>query len=569
MRKFFLKYIKSEEIREFLRLMSFMKKRIWLYVAMLIISSAAFTICLDIFMAVVLKGITDAAVGKNMKLLLENIRLAAILIVTTSVIAPTSIYICIKCIKKTMVEIRLRTFDHLMKLPMKYFDLNHSGNIVSRILSDTGMVEYMYFSPIFNLLISVIFGVGSIIFMFLLNWRIAVTLILLGILSVAVNAFLSKPIKGLSISMQEVKGNLTEGLINILSGSHVIKMLNLYDNLSGIFRKKNRKISSLTLDYYKKRALLESINYIISIFSFIGMITIGIFQSINNIDSLGASVACISLQSGVTNMFLGVGKFITEIKGSLAGARRVFELLDEQVEWADVRPAENDITDDNSITIKNIEFCYNEQDVLHGVTLKLGKGKFIIITGASGCGKSTLLKLIAGLYVPSSGSIYVNGRCINSYPLNQLRDIVSYVPQDAFLFNCSIVENIQLGRIDSTYDEIVEAARIADAHEFIMKMPDGYGTLVGENGSKLSGGQKQRIAIARAILKKSPIIMLDEATSALDQETERKVLLNLKEAVRGCTVLMVTHRLSNAIFADEVVSISNMNVTEVQKYEQN
>jgi ATP-binding cassette subfamily B protein len=569
MKKLFMKYISGEDLREFKRLMSFMKKRIWLYGISLITSSAVFTICLDIFMAVVLKGITDAAVGKNMQLLEENIRLAAILIVITSVLAPASIYTCIKCIKKTMVEVRLNTFDHLMKLPMKYFDQNHSGNIVSRLLNDMGMMEYVYFFPIFNLLLSVIFGTGSIILMFYLNWRISVALILLGILSVFLNNVFSKPLKGLSISMQEVKGSLTEGLINILSGSHVIKMLNIYDNLSGIFRKKNKEISSLTLDYQKKRALLESLNYIIGTLSFIGMIIIGIFQSIDNIDNLGSSIACISLQGGVTNMFLSVGRFTAEIKGSLAGAGRVFELLDEKEEQTDIVVEDNDILDGTGIAVKNLEFSYSEQEVLNGVTFSVEEGKFITVTGVSGSGKSTLLKLIAGLYIPSSGSIHINGRNINNYPLNLLREIVSYVPQDAFLFNSSIVENIRLGRSGSTFDEIVEAAGIADAHDFIMKMPDGYETLAGENGSRLSGGQKQRIAIARAILKKSPIMMLDEATSALDQETERKVLLNLKKAVKGCTVLMVTHGLSNAVYADEVISINNIKTTEVQKYEQN
>lgn len=564
MKRFFLKYIDGGELKEFIRLMSFMKKRIWLYSISLFTASAVFTICLDIFMAVVLKGITDAAVAKDMKLLEENIRLAAILIAASGIIAPASIYTCIKCIRKTMVEVRLSIFDHLMRLPMKYFDLHHSGNIVSRLLTDMGIIEHVYFFPIFNLLLSVILGVGSIIFMFFLNWRISAVLIFLGILSVFINTVFSKPLKGLGISMQEARGSLTEGLINILSGSRVIKMLNIYDNLSGIYRKKNREISSLSLDYEKKRALLEGINYIIGKLSFIGMIIVGIFQSINNVESLGASIACISLQGGVTNMFLGVGRFIAEIKGALAGAGRIFELLDEKEEWTEVRSTVKDISDDNGITVDNLGFRYHEQEVLHGVTLRIEAGRFIAITGASGSGKSTLLKLIAGLYAPASGAIYINGRHVENYPLHYLREIVSYVPQEAFLFNCSIAENIRLARSSSTFDEIVEAARVADAHEFIMKMPEGYETLAGENGYSLSGGQRQRIAIARAVLKKSPILMLDEATSALDQETERKVLFNVKEAARGRTVLMVTHRVSNTAYADEVISISDMKAAEVK-----
>jgi ABC-type bacteriocin/lantibiotic exporter with double-glycine peptidase domain len=169
-----------------------------------------------------------------------------------------------------------------------------------------------------------------------------------------------------------------------------------------------------------------------------------------------------------------------------------------------------------------------------------------------------LLKLIAGLYVPDSGSIFINKCNIGDYSLDQLRELISYVPQDSFLFNCSIAENIRLGNLDASHDEIVRVAQIADAHDFIMEMPDGYDYITGENGSKLSGGQKQRIALARALLKKTSIVLLDEATSALDQEMEKNIIVKLKEELKGRTVIMVTHRLSSGIFADNIVQLNNL-----------
>jgi len=559
MKKFFLEH---GEIDDVLRLMSFMQKRIFVYVTTLITSSAVFAICLDILMAFVLKGITNAAIGKNIELLKENIKLAAVLFIITSILAPTSIYICIKCIKKTMAEIRLKVFDHLMKLPMQYFDSNHSGNIIFKTINDTNMMENMYFFPLFNLFMSVILGVGSIIFMFVLNWKIAVLLMILGILSILINNYLSKPLRSISDSIQSTMASLVEQLINILSGSHIIKIFNIYNKMSNVFEDKNRKACLLNLELSKKRALLESSNYTIGVFSFIGMVIIAVFMSIQNVDNLGTSIACISLQGGVTNMFLGIGKFVADFRGCLAGTKRVFELLEEPEELTICSHSSMEDSDvQNGIVVKEVKFAYTYgQNVIDGLSINIDSNQFVAIVGESGSGKSTLFKLLVGFYKPTSGCIYINGKLVESYPLKCLRELVSYVPQDAFLFNCSVIDNIKMGCGPTSYEEIIEAAKIADIHEYIMKLPDGYETNVGEFGSKFSGGQKQRIAIARAVLKKSPFIILDEATSALDLETEKNVLNGLKKLTNNHTIILITHRLSNVKYVDSISVIDSKKV---------
>ena len=558
MRKLILKLKSNSEIRDFLRMMSLMKKRRALYWLTLLLSSSVFAICLDIFMAYILRDITDAAVGNNMELLQKSVWLAAIMIVLSSVLVPSSIYTCIKCIQKTMTEVRLYLFEHLTELPMKYFDSNHSGTVVSRVINDMGMMQYMYFFPIFKLLMAVILGIGSIIVMFFLNWEISIALIILGAIAVLVNTVFSKPLGEISSSIQDSMGKMTGSLIDILSGSSVIKMLRINDKLAGIFQKKNTEISNKVLLFQKRKGLLDSINYVISILSFVGIIAFGIIQSIRDINNLGAAIACISLQGGVSHMFTSLGRFVGEIRGSLAGARRVFEIMDEPAEVAEGGPADDKACDFGGVTMKDLTFGYENQSILKNVSLQLEEGKLNIITGPSGCGKSTLLKLIAGLYVPDSGSIFINKCNIGDYSLDQLRELISYVPQDSFLFNCSIAENIRLGNLDASHDEIVRVAQIADAHDFIMEMPDGYDYITGENGSKLSGGQKQRIALARALLKKTSIVLLDEATSALDQEMEKNIIVKLKEELKGRTVIMVTHRLSSGIFADNIVQLNNL-----------
>jgi ATP-binding cassette, subfamily B, bacterial len=276
----------------------------------------------------------------------------------------------------------------------------------------------------------------------------------------------------------------------------------------------------------------------------------------------GTMLAVINLLNGVVFMFTSLGNFIAQIQGSLGGANRVFELLDEPVE-----PERYVLkkTEDTAamVELQDIGFSYNGTDrVLDGVSLSIGKGQMAALVGPSGGGKSTVLKMLLGYYPPQEGNIVVNAKSIGQYSLTELRDMMAYVPQDAYLFDGTVEENIWYGRPKATREEVIAAAEAANAHGFITELPEGYATKVGERGTRLSGGQKQRIAIARALLKNAPILLLDEATSALDSESEQLVQDALNRLMQGRTTIAVAHRLSTIRHADVIYVIEGGEVVE-------
>ena len=268
-----------------------------------------------------------------------------------------------------------------------------------------------------------------------------------------------------------------------------------------------------------------------------------------------------------SKQFLMIGKYIPELSACIANAENIFEFLDEEREpeiWyadhiSDTNHNMNEKLTENdacALQVKNINFAYEkEQQVLKDFSLTIMKNECVAITGPSGCGKTTLSKLILGLYPVESGDIYVNGKNIRKNPLSKIRSDIAYVPQDAYLFNATIEENIRYGKENATDEEVERAAKMANAHEFIMATADGYHTMIQEGGVNLSGGQRQRIAIARAIISAAPVILLDEATAALDSDSEYKVNQALKNIQGKRTIVMIAHRPSTIRMADRVITI--------------
>lgn len=546
---------------EFVRVMSFMKPRIWRYAIGMLAMTATFS-GLSVVEAYALKYVLDATVSGQMQTLVTGAAIMLIGALVTIALAPIFRWMYNSCAHLTAAEVRLEIFSHLVRLPISYFERSHSGDIISRITSDTTLMVDVYTHKLRRFLAPTIYGTISAVAMLLLDWRIACVLILFNFLSAYVNTRFARPIRRVSDSIQQNVGTMTEKLIDLLAGFSIIRLFHLEQLMVDFYEEINREATELSVNRRHVEGVLDSTNFLLSMISNLGTVGVGSYLAINGITDFGNLLALINLQANLNRALLRAGSYLPQVQESLAGAGRVFELLDEPVEpeRCDLPSVEGTDVD---IELRNVIFGYeHSRHVLKGFSMSAERGQIVALVGPSGGGKSTALKILLGFYRPQAGGIVIGGKPIGSYTLKQLRERTAYVPQDAYLFDGTIEENIRYGRLDASDEEVEAAARAANAHEFILEQPDGYQTIVGERGMKLSGGQRQRIAIARALLRDAPMLLLDEATSSLDSKSEQLVQQALNTLMMGRTTFVVAHRLSTIQHADTICVIDDGRIVE-------
>ena len=398
------------------------------------------------------------------------------------------------------------------------------------------------------------------------------------VITFIVNSLFVRPMKQIGRKLSRKHATLTENLSNLLAGMELAKIFSLDDKLVENYENANHEY----LKGQKKKnvlsATLDCLNECFDLLSTLAFLAIGIYFVSKKITTIDTLAAIYLMYGSLSWNFLQIGRYIPELMNCLANAQRVFEFLDLEEEptryreIAGVKVADEVIydgeTSDNYIEMNRVHFAYDVENndnnsnddtnrkILEDFSLHIKKGTTVALTGASGKGKSTLAKLLLGFYPIQSGKISIDGKAYGSMTLEEIREMIGYVPQEPYLYNVSIAENISYGKENVTMEEIVEAAKAANAHEFIQMQENGYESMAGERGNKLSGGEKQRIAIARAILKNAPILILDEATSALDNESERLVSEALDRLMVGRTTIMIAHRLSTIERADVVVELN-------------
>jgi len=555
-RRFMFSKIKVDEL---IKLIKIMKSRKFIYLITLMGCSISFP-AVQIIFSIVNKKIFNAIQYEQSKMIYEALVMIIVIFAIACIVDPISRYVNRVCIRKTMYELRKDIFSHIEKLPMKFFDTNHSGDLISRMTVDVNSIENAFF--MYNLIECMLWGIGSAVTMLALDWRLALILIASGLLSMKLNGLFAKPFREISDRIQQQKGTLTKYFIDIVLNIRTIKMFNIENKLNKKYKDGNYQLVGYIINRAYKSAKLDSMNFLISAINLLGIISVGVFMVLHYNLDVGKIAAIVILQNGIITMFLQLGSSLVNLQASLAGTTRVLELLNQphdNLSYASLQETGNE----SMIALKDIRFGYEkERRILDGINIKVERGQKAAIVGGSGAGKSTILKLLAGFYSADSGSIYIDNKSLSECTTKDIRKKVAYVSQSAFLFQGTIEENIRFGKNNSSLEEIVNAAIMAEAHEFIMNMPDGYNTVVGENGALLSGGQKQRIAIARAILKDSPILLLDEATSQLDSESEQLVVKALNTLIKGRTVITVAHRLSTIKDADVIYVIENGVVVE-------
>lgn len=567
----------ASSFKECVGVLNLMGRRKWLYLFGAIGDSASHA-ALPIIAAFVYIDSFEAAASRDTTLIVKAAVLFCISIVVLSIVAAACKYLSIYMVKASIRELRDSVFGTILKLSVGRHEQTHSGDFVSRMTADHQVVEDLYLNQFKSFFFFVSYCTGSVITMLILEWRIALVLVSITMVSSFFVARFAKSLRLLSDELQKAKGTMTERTIDLLAGLRVIKMFQAEAYMLNRSAEVNERLTVTKKRIGKMTAMMDAVSYFLHIVNYYGVILFGIFMVISGNIGIGIVIAFAQLQFNLSNAFLQLGQFVVQLQGGLAGAARLTELQQTRIESTiqgipvkEGRASSTDspATETNLVEFQGTTFSYAEvEPVLKGIHFSIKKGQVAAFVGASGGGKSTIVKLLLGFYEHQEGEILIDQRPIRSYSVADIRNMIAYIPQDAYLFDGTIMENIRYGKPDAGDDEIYAAAKAAIAHDFIVSFPEGYRTQVGERGSKLSGGQKQRIAVARAFLKNAPIVVLDEATSALDAESERLVHASLLRLMQNRTAIIIAHRLSAIEKADIIYVLNNGKIVESGRHEE-
>ncbi len=461
-------------------------------------------------------------------------------------------------------KMRHAVYQRVTELQLGYFSNERKGDLMTRLTVDLQEVE----GSVVNTLTVVIREPISIIAFFIVLFSMSVKLTLFTLLLLPISggiiAGISKRLKRSAQQGQESLSFILTIIDETLSGIRVIKAFNAEPYILDKFQDQNNRYANIQRSIAYKRDLASPLSEFLGVTVVAGLLYYGGMLVLNQQSELEPSefIAYIVLFSQVLVPAKALSASFSNIQRGLVSGERVLKVIDTMPEIKNKPGAKTLQAFEQSIEFRNVKFGYGEKTVLQDIDITIPRGKTIALVGPSGGGKSTLADLIPRFYDPTAGKILIDGQDIREYTIESVRDKMGVVTQESILFNDTIFNNIAFNKTDATEEEVIAAARIANAHEFIMHTPDGYQTVIGDRGSKLSGGQRQRLSIARAILKNPPILILDEATSALDTESEKLVQEALTNLMKNRTSIVIAHRLSTIQHADEIIVLQKGRVVE-------
>ena len=461
-------------------------------------------------------------------------------------------------------DMRQRLFDHYERLSFSYYDQNNSGQMMSKLVSDLfDISEFAHHGPE-NLFISLIKIVGSFVFLFLINWKLAIPLLVLVAFMLFFSYGQNKKMQATFMDNRRKIGNLNSSLQDTLAGIRVVQSFANEDIEREKFKKSNQSFLISKDANYRCMGSFTGGNLFFQGMMYLMTLVFGGWLIAHG-QMEPEDLAMYALYIGIFISPIQILVELTEMmQKGLSGFRRFLDVVETEPEIVDAEDAEPLENIKGHVRYENVSFHYNDDDslVLDNVSFDIPAGKSIALVGPSGSGKTTICSLLPRFYDVSGGCITIDGKDVRKLTLQSLRNQIGLVQQDVYLFCGSIRENIAYGRPDASMEEIIEAAKKANIHEFIMGLPDGYETFVGERGTRLSGGQKQRISIARVFLKNPSILILDEATSALDNESEKFIQQSLEELAKDRTTITIAHRLSTIRNADEILVVAENGIAE-------
>lgn len=471
--------------------------------------------------------------------------------------------------QRIVKNIRKGFFDKLQKLPISYFDANLNGDIMSRLTNDIDNISTTISSSISTLMSSSISIIGSLIMMIVLSPILTIAGLITAPLVLILSKTIAKRTKIYFREQQVALGNLNAHIEESISGLEVIKAFNHEEKIKSTFEALNK---DLRIKGYKAQIwtgyLMPLIN-VINNFGFAIIALLGGILAVNNMITIGIIASFISYSKQFVRPLNDIANIFNTLQSALAGAERVFEVLDQKEEIEDKKTSEELTNVRGNVEFKDVSFGYNDDNiVLRDISFKVEEGESLAIVGATGSGKTTIVNLLTRFYEITKGSITIDGVDIRDYSRDSLRSNFGIVLQDTYLFSGTIKENIMYGKEDATDLEIISAAKVANAHKFISRLPDGYDAVLSEGGSNLSAGQKQLLAIARAVLSNPSILILDEATSNVDTRTELRIQQAMLNLMKGRTSFIIAHRLSTIRDADNIMVIEDGRIIEFGSHEE-
>lgn len=469
-------------------------------------------------------------------------------------------------------DIRVQVFERLNHLPLKYIDNKQYGEVVSRVINDVDQFSeglLMGFTQLFTGVITIL---GTLLFMVSVNWKITLVVVLITPVSLFVASFIARKTYSMFRLQSESRGDMTALVDEMVGNQKIVQAFGYEDDAMRRFDKINDELSGYSLRAIFFSSITNPATRFVNSLVYAGVGIVGAFIAVHGGITVGQLSCFLSYANQYTKPFNEISGVITEVQNAIACAARVFELLDEPVEKPDDVDSKvltkEEVAKKSNISLKHVAFSYDkEKPLIKDLNLEVKKGQRVAIVGPTGCGKSTLINLLMRFYDIDDGTIAINGTSIYRITRDSLRDNYGMVLQETWLKSGTIAENIAYGRPEASREEIIEAAKACHAHSFIRRMPQGYDTVIGEDGGNLSQGQKQLLCIARVMLEIPPMLILDEATSSIDTRTEIRVQNAFAKLMEGRTSFVVAHRLSTIKESDVILVMKDGDIIEQGTHE--
>ena len=471
--------------------------------------------------------------------------------------------VMIKIAQRVSARIRHDLFVGLQKLPLKYFDTHSSGDLMSRLTNDVDNINTTLSQSVTQLFSGIINIVGMFIAMLLLS----PILTLIGMITIPLTFIttktLAKKTQKFFVKQQNELGNLNGYIEEMVSGQKVVLLFSEEEKVKKEFGEINERLTKSAIIAQGISSFMGPINNFINNISYLIISVAGGYLILKGHSiTVGVVFSFLLYMRNFTRPINEIMNLFNTIQSALAGAERVFEEIDEKKE-KDKETAKDISNIEGHVELKNVTFSYEKgKEILKNVSIEAKKGELIAIVGPTGAGKTTIINLLTKFYDIDSGEILIDGKNIDDITRESLRKTVAMVLQDTYLFSESVSDNIRYGRLDATDEEVIEAAKMADAHHFIKQLPEGYNTILSDNGGNLSQGQRQLLAIARAILSNASILILDEATSSIDTRTEVLIQNAMIKLMEGKTTFVIAHRLSTIRNADKILALKDGEIIE-------